>query len=199
MSLKDTLQKSLSPELFNNVTEALGDTFNYDVVPRTRLNEVIEQRNTATKQIDELTAQLSTQKGKFIYTEEQVSDLKKEWQTEADKKLTEVQVKFKVLDKLKAAAAVDAELIWNGGLVDATKLTLDDDKGIETAVEDLKKNKPHLFGAGDNVQRGTGKHGGEADPAGVDTLDKFMKLNVTEQLEFKTKHPTVFKKFMDNL
>ena len=33
MSLKDTLRQKLTPELFTQVTDALGDDFNFDVVP----------------------------------------------------------------------------------------------------------------------------------------------------------------------
>ena len=50
MSLYDTLRKSLTPELFTQVTDALGDDFDYDVVPRSRLNKVIKQRNDLRNQ-----------------------------------------------------------------------------------------------------------------------------------------------------
>ena len=39
MSLYDSLRKALTPELFTQVTDALGDDFDYDVVPRARLNK----------------------------------------------------------------------------------------------------------------------------------------------------------------
>ena len=52
MSLKDTLRQKLTPELFTQVTDALGDDFNFDVVPRSRLNKVIGQRDTLKEQLE---------------------------------------------------------------------------------------------------------------------------------------------------
>ena len=52
MSLLDTLKKNLSPEVFSAVQDALGDDFNYDVVPRSRLNKVIQQRDEARRQLN---------------------------------------------------------------------------------------------------------------------------------------------------
>ena len=51
MSLYDSLRKALTPELFTQVTDALGDDFDYDVVPRARLNKVIKQRNDLRDQL----------------------------------------------------------------------------------------------------------------------------------------------------
>ena len=45
MSFLDTLRKNLTPELFTQVTDQLGDDFDFDLVPRSRLNKVIKQRN----------------------------------------------------------------------------------------------------------------------------------------------------------
>ena len=51
MSLYDTLRKCLTPEQFTTVTDALGDDFDYDMVPRSRLNKVIKQRNELRDQL----------------------------------------------------------------------------------------------------------------------------------------------------
>ena len=53
MSLYDTLRKNLKPDLFTQVTDQLGDDFDFDLVPRSRLNAVIKQRNTLREQIAE--------------------------------------------------------------------------------------------------------------------------------------------------
>ena len=52
MSLLDTLKKNLTPEQLSAVQDALGDDFNYDVVPRSRLNKVIQQRDEARRQLN---------------------------------------------------------------------------------------------------------------------------------------------------
>lgn len=51
MSLLDTLKAKLNPELFAQVTDALGDDFDYDLVTRSRLNTVIGQREAARRAI----------------------------------------------------------------------------------------------------------------------------------------------------
>lgn len=49
MSLLDTLKAKLNPDLFAQVTDALGDDFDYDLVTRSRLNAVIGQREAARR------------------------------------------------------------------------------------------------------------------------------------------------------
>ena len=46
MSFQDTLRKSLTPELYTSVIDQLGDDFDFDLVPRARVYQVIKQRNT---------------------------------------------------------------------------------------------------------------------------------------------------------
>ena len=53
MSFYDTLRKNLTPELFTQVTDQLGDDFDFDLVPRSRLNKVIKQRNDLRDQLAE--------------------------------------------------------------------------------------------------------------------------------------------------
>ena len=64
MSLKDTLRQKLTPELFTQVTDALGDDFNFDVVPRSRLNKVIGQRDTLKEQLEAAVKGTQTSHGK---------------------------------------------------------------------------------------------------------------------------------------
>lgn len=59
MSLLDTLKAKLDPELFAQVTDSLGDDFDYDLVSRQRLNTVIGQREAANRAL----ARLQTQNG----------------------------------------------------------------------------------------------------------------------------------------
>ena len=54
MSFQDTLRKSLTPELFTQVIDQLGDDFDFDLVPRSRLNKVIKQRNDFRDQLAEI-------------------------------------------------------------------------------------------------------------------------------------------------
>ena len=121
-----------------------------------------------------------------------------------DKAVQDVKIQFAALDKLRAANAIDAELIWNGNLIDRTKLALDANgalTGMDEILADLQKNKAHLFKAADEgkggAPAGTGKDGG--DPfKGVTTKEEFLKLDADKQIAFKQANPALFKQFLQS-
>lgn len=219
MSLYDTLRKSLTPELFTQVTDALGDDFDYDVVPRSRLNKVIKQRNDLRNQLagspqpsggsgrrsagedDDDPDDFSNKgegKGTPIVNEE---ELRKKYQKAQDDAVKAVKIQYAALDKLRAANVIDPELIWSSSILDKTKIDLDENgnlTGIDDMLTDLQKNKAHLFKTESNKPpKGTGKEGGEGGQGGpVATLEDFMKLPYEKQIEFKKANPEAFKSFM---
>jgi len=218
MTLLEILRKNLTPEQFTAIQDAVGDDFDWDLVPRTRLNKVIKQRNQLREQL----AGGSQPQGKGTAGDDEDDDdqgaanangkggqpvdikaLEKQWKEQQDKAVQDVKIQFAALDKLRAAKAIDAELIWNGGLIDKTKLALDANgalTGMDELVADLQKNKAHLFAAagGDNgAPAGTGKEGG--DPfKGVTTKEEFLKLDADKQIAFKQANPTLFKQFLQS-
>ena len=191
-------------------------------VPRSRLNKVIKQRNQLREQL----AGGSQPQGKGTAGNNDEDDddqgaagaatdpkggqpvdikaLEKQWKEQQDKAVQDVKIQFAALDKLRAAKAIDAELIWNGGLIDKTKLALDANgalTGMDELVADLQKNKAHLFAAGgsgnDGAPAGTGKDG--SDPfKGVTTKEEFLKLDADKQIAFKQANPTLFKQFLQS-
>lgn len=215
MSLYDTLRKSLTPELFTQVTDALGDDFDYDVVPRSRLNKVIKQRNELRDQLAGGT-QTKGGSGKRGAGEDDDDDyegapapksvdeeaLRKQYQKAQDDAVKAVKIQYAALDKLRAANAIDPELIWSSNALDKTKIDLDDNgnlTGLDDMLTELQKNKAHLFKVeGGKPDKGTGKNeggeGGQGDT--VVTLEDFMKLPYEKQMEFKKANPEVFKSFM---
>lgn len=213
MSLYDSLRKALTPELFTQVTDALGDDFDYDVVPRARLNKVIKQRNELRDQLAGNTqAQHGTSKtdedddelnsGKSAESKPvNVAELKAQWQKEQDAAVKAVRLQYAALEKLRAANVIDPELIWSSNVLDKSKIDLDD-KGQVTGMDDmltqLQKDKAHLFKkASDGVPGGTGKDGGDEDKGGsVTTREEFLKLPIDKQIAFKQANPEVFKTFM---
>lgn len=215
MSLYDTLRKSLTPELFTQVTDALGDDFDYDVVPRSRLNKVIKQRNELRDQLAGGT-QPKGGSGKRGAGEDDDDDyegapapkgvdeeaLRKQYQKAQDDAVKAVKIQYAALDKLRAANAIDPELIWSSNALDKTKIDLDDNgnlTGLDDMLTELQKNKAHLFKVeGGKPDKGTGKNeGGEGGQGGtVVTLEDFMKLPYEKQMEFKKANPEVFKSFM---
>ena len=213
MSLYDSLRKALTPELFTQVTDALGDDYDYDVVPRVRLNKVIKQRNELR---DQIAGNTQTQRGASKADEDDdelntgkptdnkpvnVAELKAQWQKEQDAAVKAVRIQYAALEKLRAANVIDPELIWSSSVLDKSKIDLDD-KGQVTGLDDmltqLQKDKAHLFKkATDGVPGGTGKEGGDEGKGGsVTTREEFLKLPIDKQIAFKQANPEVFKTFM---
>ena len=225
MSLKDTLRQKLTPELFMQVTDALGDDFNFDVVPRSRLNKVIGQRDTLKEQLE--TALKGTQtkggsedddddddfqmpdttkgKGKHkssgaTLTEEEIQQRINEATKQAQ---NEVRIQYAGLDALRNANAVDPDLVFT--LIDKSKLKFDDSgklTGIDEQITALKTSKPNLFPDGGNkggrkgTPGGTGKDGGSEKFETVKSKEDFLKLSTADQLKFKEAHPDVFKSYL---
>lgn len=221
MSLLEILRKNLTPEQFTAIQDAVGDDFDWDLVPRSRLNKVIRQRNELREKLaggsqpqDKGSAgkdeddddQVTGVNGKSPASGEPVDikALEKQWQARQDKAVQDVKIQFAALDKLRAANAIDAELIWNGNLIDRAKLALDANgalTGMDEILADLQKNKAHLFKAADEgkggAPAGTGKDGG--DPfKGVTTKEEFLKLDADKQIAFKQANPALFKQFLQS-
>ena len=212
MSLLETLRKNLTPEQFTVVQDALGDDFDWDLVPRSRLNKVIKQRNELR---EKLAGGSQPQNSSFAGKDEEDDDdpkaadnepidvkaLEKQWQAQQEKAIQDLKIQYAALEKLRSANAIDADLIWKAGLVDTSKLSLDATgtlTGIEDVITDLQKNKAHLFKAkGSDAPSGTGKEGG--DPfKGVTSKAEFLKLDIDQQLAFKQANPTLFKQFLQS-
>ena len=225
MSLKDTLRQKLTPELFTQVTDALGDDFNFDVVPRSRLNKVIGQRDTLKEQLE--TALKGTQtkggsedddddddfqmpdttKGKSkkkssgtTLTEEEIQQRINDATKKAQ---NEVRIQYAGLDALRNANAVDPDLVFT--LIDKSKLKFDDSgklTGIDEQITALKTSKPNLFPDGGNkggrkdTPGGTGKDGGSEKFETVKRKEAFLKMSTADQLKFKEAHPDVFKSYL---
>lgn len=225
MSLKDTLRQKLTPELFTQVTDALGDDFNFDVVPRSRLNKVIGQRDTLKEQLE--TALKGTQtkggsedddddddfqmpdttkgKGKkqssgTALTEEEIQQRINDATQKAQ---NEVRIQYAGLDALRNANAVDPDLVFT--LIDKSKLKFDDSgklTGIDEQITALKTSKPNLFPDGGNkggrkdTPGGTGKDVGSEKFETVKSKEDFLKLSTSDQLKFKEAHPDVFKSYL---
>lgn len=220
MSFYDTLRKNLTPELFTQVTDQLGDDFDFDLVPRSRLNKVIKQRNELRDQLaegsqpqgskgkapnegddDDDFQMLNKGKGKSAGQEVDVEALKAEWLKEQGDAVNEVKMQYAALEKLRAANAIDSELIWQAGLIDKSKLSVEADgtiKGLDEAITELTKNRANLFGKGKgDVPGGTGKDGGDESFATVKTKEDFLKLPTQDQMAFKKANPEVFKTFLN--
>ena len=196
MSLKDTLRQKLTPELFTQVTDALGDDFNFDVVPRSRLNKVIGQRDTLKEQLesalkgtqtkggseddddDDDFQMPDTNKGKgkgkkqssgTTLTEEEIQQRINDATKQAQ---NEVRIQYAGLDALRNANAVDPDLVFT--LIDKSKLKFDDSgklTGIDEQITALKTSKPNLFPDGNNKGGRNNTPGGTGKDGGSEKFE----------------------------
>ena len=215
MSLLDTLKKNLTPEQFTAVQDALGDDFNWDVVPRSRLNKVIKQRDDARHQLAQATgtgssdddgddgsnnngAGSGTAKG---FTQADIDAAVNAAKADHEKQLKQLRMNHAVLAKLQEQNFVDPNLILSAGLIDTTKVTLDDNGvitgGLDDQLSSLAEARPYLKNASNGGQRGTGKQGGSDEFGSVTSKEEFLKLSYEKQLEFKRAYPEVFKGFLN--
>ena len=191
MSFKDTLQKNLTPEMFSSICDALGDDFDFDMVPRSRLNKVIGQRNELRKS---LSKPLNTKKDddddddgddgastgeEVTYTEKEVKKLLKDKDDEQLKAITSLKKQNVALEKLRANNAVDPETILKSGLLDLDKCEFGKDgtlSGIDDAIKSLVKDKAYFFKESGSHERGTGKDGKGDDNSDTALDDALSKI-----------------------
>lgn len=217
MSLLDTLRKSLTPEQLTMVQDALGDDFNYDVVPRSRLNKVIQQRDEARRLANGSPASGQSDpdsdpdpapgapagKSAGAFTQQDIDAAVEAERQKGQEAMADLRRRIAVTEKLREAKFVDPELVLSAGLIDLTKVTVDDKfnvtGGLDDQIEAVKTNKPYLIDSSSAGRRGTGKEGGTDPFASITNLEEFMKLSTDKQIEFKTAYPDVFKGFMKQL
>lgn len=227
MSLLDTLRKNLSSELFTQVTDALGDDFNYDLVPRSRLNKVIGQRDDARLQVRQLTqadgserddeddddfgegnpkgtqSQKKSSGPKGGLSQADLDEAVRKANEAKDQELKNLRLQFAATAKLRDAKFVDPQLVLDSKLIDFSKVTTDESGnitgGLDDQINSIATAKPYLIeSSGSNRQQGTGKNGGD-DFSGVTNREEFLKLSLDQQLKFKEANSDVFKSFMQGL
>lgn len=212
MSLLDDLRKKLDASTFEAVTEQLGDDFNFDVVPRSRLNEVIKQRDTYRSQVTagsqsgsdpEDKPGATKDKGKSADKPVDESALRAQFEQEKQEAIRGLRIEFAVLDKLREAGAHDPSMVW--GIMDKKKITMSDSgevSGVDEQIEAYKQSKGFLFGATSggrsSAEGGTGKQGGDGNGGSV-TKEDFLKMSYDEQVKFKASNPEVFKTFLEDM
>lgn len=187
-TIQEQLRKNLTPEQYTAVMDALGDDFDFDLVPRSRLNKVIKQRNELREELagksqnpgidddDEGAGAPTTKSGSGTQNID-IKELQKQHKTE----MANLAIRYSALDKLRAAKAKDPELILKAGLLDTKGAKVSDDgvvtwpTGENDPFAALTKNESYKYlfdgenkPAGDEGSKGAGKD--DADdgvPAGT--------------------------------
>lgn len=167
-------------------------------VPKSRFNEVNEEKKTLTATVADRDKQLETLKkstGDLDALKNQIKSLQnanKKAQEEADAKMKELRIndaiKLAIVDK-----AQDVDIV--SSLFDKTKLILGDDgkiTGLDEQLKELQKNKAFLFKqAGPNPKYDP--KGGNGSPS----TNPFAKdtFNLTEQGRLLRENPEQAKAF----
>lgn len=201
MSLLKALSKKLTPELLQEVQDALGDDFNYDLVPRSRLNAVIKQRDNLREQLatgtqnvdddddddddDDTIDEPKGGKGKtpgksdMPMTEKALKKLLATKDKEKEDALKAQKVEFAAREKLREAKAKDVDIVF--GLLDRSKISFGEDgklAGLDDQIKALTESKSFLFDdmdGGSKEERGTGRNGGTDKGSKGDALDDKIK------------------------
>ena len=193
MTLLTTLKKKLPAETLSEIMDALGDNFDWDVVPRSRLNQVIKERNDLREQVnapdseddkdDSDTTPESTKSGRTKDSEKSDSDEKKtktftqadldaaiaDAKAEAEKAVDETKFQLAVTAKLREAKVRDPEYALTK--MDREKLSLNDKgeiEGLDQELSSFKENYPwHIGDISDSGTGASGKSGSQTN-----TLDE---------------------------
>lgn len=186
MTLLEQLRAKLGPELMGQVQDAVGDDFDWDVVPRSRLNTVIGQRNALRVKLEGLEASKSGEEedneGSGTKKTETKKTVKEDAGAEGDvvenlkaehaKEIAAISKRYAVLDKIRGEKAKDPELVL--GQLDLDKITLGEGntlEGLDEMLTSLKESHGYLFDTDDGVPSGTGKNSGDNNEGDVDPFD----------------------------
>lgn len=196
-TIQEQLRKNLTQEDYTRVMDALGDDFDFDLVPRSRLNKVIKQRNDLREQLagksqdpdiddgDDSVGAPAAKSGSGTPSVD-IKELQKQHKAE----MSNLAIRYSALDKLRAAKARDPELILKAGLLDVEGAKVSDDgvvtwpTGENDPFAALTKNESYKYlfegGAapagnegGEGSDKGTGDDGvpagtGKSSGAGAD-------------------------------
>lgn len=193
------LKELLGEELYNQVKEKLGDkeliVNDGSYIPRSRLNEVTEQRDEYKSMLDERNTQLEELKKKAQGNEdlqakiEELQSKNEETVQEYESKLSAQKFDFELEKAIREAGARNPKAVK--ALLNTAEIKLEDGKlsGLEAQMEKLKKEEDYLFGEtglkGKEFKEGDGK----LDDDYKDNPWKPGSINLSKQAELMKENP----------
>lgn len=161
--LEKLLQRKLPADVFTAVREAL-DPEDLDYVPRSRLNDVIGERDTALSDL----ATLKKTSGNAADIQKKLDALQTKYDTDIaakDAEIAGIHREHKITDKLNAAKAKN--IVAVRALLNEDALG-EDLAGLDKELERITQEDPYLFGT--RARTGTGKNnvGAGEGEGGVD-------------------------------
>lgn len=200
MTLLEKLREKLGPELAGQVEDAVGDDFDWDFVPRARLNKVIGQRNTAQSKLQAyLDKQASNAEGDDDDDIPNAEGNNGNTETRRHNKANEVNIdelnaqhqkdlanvakRYAVLDLIRAKGALDPKLVL--GQLDLDKMNLKEDDTLEGFDEQFNpwaESHSYMFqnsnsnsdNSNDGIESGTGKNAAGDNSTDVDPFDAII-------------------------
>lgn len=200
MTLLEKLREKLGPELAGQVEDAVGDDFDWDFVPRARLNKVIGQRNTAQAKLQAyLDKQASNAEGDDDDDIPNAEGNNGNTETRRHNKANEVNIdelnaqhqkdlanvakRYAVLDLIRAKGALDPKLVL--GQLDLDKMNLKEDDTLEGFDEQFNpwaESHSYMFqnsnsnsdNSNDGIESGTGKNAAGDNSTDVDPFDAII-------------------------
>ena len=200
MTLLEKLREKLGPELAGQVEDAVGDDFDWDFVPRARLNKVIGQRNTAQSKLQAYLDKQSSNaegdddddipnaEGNNGNTETRRHNKANEvnideLNAQHQKDLANVAKRYAVLDLIRAKGALDPKLVL--GQLDLDKMNLKEDDTLEGFDEQFNpwaESHSYMFqnsnsnsdNSNDGIESGTGKNAAGDNSTDVDPFDAII-------------------------
>ena len=200
MTLLEKLREKLGPELASQVEDAVGDDFDWDFVPRARLNKVIGQRNTAQSKLQAyLDKQASNAEGDDDDDIPNAEGNNGNTETRRHNKANEVNIdelnaqhqkdlanvakRYAVLDLIRAKGALDPKLVL--GQLDLDKMNLKEDDTLEGFDEQFNpwaESHSYMFqnsnsnsdNSNDGIESGTGKNAAGDNSTDVDPFDAII-------------------------
>jgi hypothetical protein len=184
MGLYDDLRKRLNPETLAAVMEQMGDEYDFNQVPYSRLQQVIAERNSLRDQIGatpsvQVQAQPVVaaaaaaapleQSSEVSFTQKDIDKAVRDAVRKKDAELKAFKVRTVALQKLRDAGCIDAELVYDSVKVNKDALDFTEAgelQGLDDQIASLKQNSAMLFKSETNVNenqnviQGTGKTGG---------------------------------------
>lgn len=203
MTLLEKLREKLGPELAGQVEDAVGDDFDWDFVPRARLNKVIGQRNTAQAKLqayldkqssnaedddnDNDTDNIPNAEGNSGANEtrrhNKANETLDQLKAQHQKDLANVAKRYAVLDLIRAKGALDPKLVL--GQLDLDKMNLKEDDTLEGFDEQFNpwaESHSYMFQTesnnnsndDDGIETGTGKNSAGDSSTDVDPFDAII-------------------------
>jgi hypothetical protein len=199
---KEELMKleGMTEDLATKIAEMSADEMK-GMIPKTRLDEVITERDNAKKDHADVLKQL----GALQKESGDVQSLKDKIQELQDNAKEVEKTHAAEMQTLKINNAVDTALIGAKALntkavkalLNLEKAELDEDgsvKGLADQIKELQKSDSYLFGSSAPAMKGAkiGESGNEDGDKGM-TIEKFRKMSPSERYNYSISNPNEYK------